>query len=120
MPTKDALQAELDSTREELVKVKGKTGRVSLSKREERKPIEKPLRFFIINPSGTMHEVDQEHARWRLGQLGWTMATKEQVVEFLKVGGNQTAKSPLFEPFSPDPEGIEMPEGFSPSDLESA
>jgi hypothetical protein len=63
-----------------------------------------PKRYFIVNPAGAIHEVDREHARWRLGQVGFRMATPAEVAELDARSGEQRADSPICARWSPDPD----------------
>lgn len=66
------------------------------------------LRYFVVNRAGAVHEVTQDHARERLGQVGWRMATKEEVQAYINRGGNQRHDDPIAPPWSPEPEPIEL------------
>lgn len=63
-----------------------------------------PRRYFIVNPKGTIHEVDREHARERLRIAGWRVATAEEIAAYDAAGGNQVAGKPLAKPWQPDPD----------------
>lgn len=67
-----------------------------------------PLRYFIVNPAGTVHEVTDDHARMRLQQVGWRQATKEEVQEYLNRNGNQRFDNPIAPPWTPEPTPIEL------------
>lgn len=69
-----------------------------------------PARYFIINPAGAIHEVTREHAQERLAQPGYRKATKADVDRLLAAGGNQRAGEPLVEPWSTEPDAIELDE----------
>lgn len=60
-------------------------------------------RYFIVNPKGTIHECDADHAKWRLGQIGYRQATLEEVRELMARGGNQRFDDPICDPWSPEP-----------------
>lgn len=60
-------------------------------------------RYFIVNKSGTIHEVDAEHAQMRLAQPGFRLATLEEVKELMARGGNQRCDDPICEPWSTKP-----------------
>lgn len=66
------------------------------------------MRYFIVNPSGAVHEVTAEHARTRLQQVGWRQATKEEVQEYLNRSGNQRFDDPIAPPWTPEPTPIEL------------
>lgn len=59
---------------------------------------QEPKRYFIINPAGAVHEVDREHARWRLKQPGFRMADQAEVDAYLKQPV-QRADRPIATPF---------------------
>ncbi|MCK6629350.1 MAG: hypothetical protein L6R45_29760 [Anaerolineae bacterium] len=66
-------------------------------------------RYFIVNPAGAVHEVDYEHARWRLGQKkGFRMAEKHEVEAYLNTAV-QVAEKPIARPYTEEPEAIELP-----------
>lgn len=60
--------------------------------------------YYVVNPAGTIHGVDREHARGRLRQAGWRLATAEEVAELTTRGGHQTWDDPICEPWAPEPE----------------
>lgn len=64
--------------------------------------------YYIVNPSGAIHAVSYEHARWRLSQVGYRTATAEEVAEYKARGGNQAHNNPIAAPWSPEP--VEIPE----------
>lgn len=66
---------------------------------------EQASRFYhIVNPAGAIHECDYEHARWRLGMVGWRLASAEELAELTARSGEQRANDPICEPWSPDPD----------------
>lgn len=67
----------------------------------------KPKRFFIVNPAGAVHEVDEAHAKWRLGMAGYRMAAKNEVDTYLSQPIQRFDK-PIAAPFNTEPEGIEL------------
>lgn len=67
-------------------------------------------RYFIVNPAGCIHEVDREHARWRLSIVGWRMATAAEVAQLDAQGGEQRADSPICQPWTPDPDKLIDPD----------
>jgi hypothetical protein len=60
--------------------------------------------YFIVNPSGTIHEVNREHAKSRLSQVGYRMASPEEIKAYQDANGNQKAGRPLAKPWSPEPD----------------
>jgi hypothetical protein len=60
--------------------------------------------YHIVNPSGAIHEVSREHAKSRLSQVGYRMATKAEVELYNEAQGNQRFDRPLCEPWSPEPD----------------
>jgi hypothetical protein len=61
-------------------------------------------RYFIVNKAGAIHEVDREHAKMRLGQIGFRLATPAEIAELDARGGEQRASDPICAPWSPDPD----------------
>lgn len=59
--------------------------------------------FYIVNPKGAIHVVDEQHARWRLKLPGWRLATEDEIKAYIEAGGNQRWDKPLAKPFSADP-----------------
>jgi hypothetical protein len=59
--------------------------------------------YYIVNPAGAVHVVTREHARSRLRQVGYRMATKEEVAAYKKAKV-QVHDQPIAEPWSPEPE----------------
>lgn len=58
-------------------------------------------RYFIVNPRGTIHEVDQAHAEERINaDPRFRMATKAEVELYLNTDV-QTADAPLAAPYVP-------------------
>ncbi len=41
--------------------------------------------YYIVNPKGAVHECTKEHARMRLKQIGWRMATEEEEAKYHEV-----------------------------------
>lgn len=72
-------------------------------------------RYFVVNKAGAIHECDREHARWRLGQVGYRMATPAEVAELAARGGEQRADDPICTPWSPDPDAQIDPDAESPT-----
>jgi len=56
--------------------------------------------YLIVNPAGAMHVVSAEHARSRLKQVGWRMATAEEKAAYKASNGNQRAGRPLAKPYN--------------------
>ena len=65
---------------------------------------EQPRRYFIVNPAGAIHEVDREHARWRLAQPGWRVATPDEIAALAERSGLQVHDRPIAPRWSPDPD----------------
>lgn len=60
-------------------------------------------RYFIVNPAGAGHEVTREHARARLKEVGYRMATSAEVAAYKKAPAHR-GLGPVAEPWSPEPE----------------
>lgn len=63
--------------------------------------IEPEKAYYIVNPKGTIHEVNASHARERLKTVGWRLATSEEIEAYSQSGGNQRFDRPLAAPFMP-------------------
>lgn len=88
------------------------------TKRKAAKQKEQPARYFIVNPAGAIHEVNQAHAQQRLRQPGWRQATTAEVKELLYArGGNQRFDDPICDPWNPAPQPIEGLDGLDLSAL---
>lgn len=59
--------------------------------------------YHLVNPKGAIHQVTREHARERLSQAGWRLATADEIAELEARGGLQVADDPICPPFNPDP-----------------
>lgn len=80
---------------------------------------EKQQFFHIVNPAGAIHVVDRDHARWRLGQVGFRLATADEIAAYEGAGGTQHAGE-LFAPaFSPEPPELpDLPGDEIPDEVE--
>lgn len=58
--------------------------------------------FYLRNPAGAIHSVSRDHARVRLGQLGWDMATDTEIETYL---GQRVQRSdrPIGDKWTADP-----------------
>lgn len=65
-----------------------------------------PRRYFIVNPRGAIHEVEREHARMRLRQAGWRMATAEEIDALAAKNGKQVFDKPIVKPWTGDPDDL--------------
>ena len=65
--------------------------------------------YYIVNKAGAIHEVDYEHAKARLRQVGFRIATAAEVAELAQRGGEQRANDPICAPWSPDPDAFADP-----------
>ena len=67
--------------------------------------------YYLVNPSGAIHQVPDTIARDRLRVAGWRMATKEEISKLFKANGRQVSGKPLCAPWSPvPPEKQELPD----------
>lgn len=65
--------------------------------------------YYLVNPAGAIHNVDKEHARYRLASPGWRLATEAEIV-LLQNTRTQRFDRPLCKPWTPDPdEQIKLP-----------
>lgn len=60
--------------------------------------------YYIVNPAGAIHSVTREHAAGRLRQVGFRMATKDEIAALEHAGGHQVAGKPLAAPHTADPD----------------
>ncbi len=51
--------------------------------------------IYIVNPAGAVHACNRDHARARLKQKGYRVATAEQVAELERRQGHQVADNPI-------------------------
>lgn len=66
--------------------------------------------YYLVNPAGAIHEVDYSHAKNRLRQLGYRMATDEEITIYRETRV-QRADRPIARPWSPEPEpDVEVPD----------
>lgn len=70
---------------------------------------DKPKQYYIVNPKGCLHEVDREHAAWRLSQIGYRLAKPEEIAALNSprggmAPGEQRFEQPIATPWSPDPD----------------
>ena len=63
--------------------------------------------YYLVNPSGTIHMVPETLARVRLQEVGWRMATKDEISTLFRRKGLQTTKSRIAKPWSPEPPVIQ-------------
>lgn len=69
----------------------------------------KPKRYFIVNPAGTIHEVTYAHAKQRLKEVGFRMATADEVKQYQGAKA-QLWDAPIAKPWTPEPEPEAEPE----------
>jgi hypothetical protein len=56
---------------------------------------EQPPRFFVVNPTGAVHEVTEAHLWELVRQPGWRVASKDDIAELELRDGEQTADDPI-------------------------
>lgn len=59
--------------------------------------------YYLVNPAGAIHSVSKEHARVRLAQVGWRLATDEEIAVYLGQRV-QRADRPIAPAWTPDPD----------------
>jgi hypothetical protein len=64
----------------------------------------KPKEYWLVNPAGAIHSVSREHAKERMKNAGWRIATPAEVEELKRRKGIQLFDDPICKPWSPDPE----------------
>ncbi|MBN1991352.1 MAG: hypothetical protein JW953_01515 [Anaerolineae bacterium] len=69
-------------------------------------------KYYLVNPSGTIHVVTREHAETRLKQTGYRLATKTEIAAYEKTK-IQSLKTRLAKPWKPElePETVLPDEG---------
>lgn len=66
--------------------------------------------FYIVNRGGAVHTVTRANARARLAQVGYRLATDEEIKEYLE-RPVQRHKNPIAPPWTPEPDlAIELEE----------
>lgn len=58
--------------------------------------------IWMVNPAGALHQCTVDHARERMGLVGWRKATESEIAELKKRRGFQRFDDPVAKPFSPD------------------
>lgn len=58
--------------------------------------------FYIVNPSGAVHNCTEEHCRWRLQDARYRLAEDAEIQRFQEAT-IQRASTPIAEPWSPEP-----------------
>ena len=67
--------------------------------------------YYLVNPSGTVHNMPATLAKDRLKEVGWRMATKDEIATLFRRKGLQTTKSRIAPKWSPEPPQIqELPD----------
>lgn len=76
--------------------------------------------YYLVNPSGTIHECTREHAKMRLKQVGYRLASGAEFKKYqdLKADAERRKKPftqdwehPICKPWSPEPDvEVELPE----------
>jgi len=59
--------------------------------------------YYIVNPAGTIHVVTYDHAKNRLRQVGYRLATDEEIAVYEETH-IQRFDRPIARPWSPEPE----------------
>ena len=59
-------------------------------------------KYYIVNPSGTVHQVNRDHASRRLRQVGFRLATKAEIAKLKRAKGKQTTRKRIAEPWAPE------------------
>lgn len=67
--------------------------------------------YYLVNPSGTVHNLPETLARERLRIAGWRMATKKEIAALFKRRGIQNTKSRIVPKWEPEAlEDQELPD----------
>lgn len=59
--------------------------------------------FYIVNPAGAVHTVDRDHCKYRLRQVGYRLATEDEIKAY-QSQRVQRPKNPIAPPWSPEPD----------------
>lgn len=59
--------------------------------------------YYLVNPAGAIHSADKDHAKWRLADAGWKLATEQQIAVYLQQPV-QRHNSPIAPVWTPDPD----------------
>ncbi len=59
--------------------------------------------FYIVNPAGAVHTVARAHCKARLRQVGFRLATDDEIKTYLGQRV-QHHKTPIAQPWNPEPE----------------
>lgn len=51
--------------------------------------------LYVVNPSGAVHDVTEEHARELLRNPGWRVATQAEIDQLAAQHGHQEADNPI-------------------------
>lgn len=62
-----------------------------------------PRQYFIVNPAGAVHECDRDHARMRLRQVGYRMATPGEIKAY-KAAPAHKGLGPVADRWTPEPD----------------
>lgn len=66
-------------------------------------PAEIDREYFIVNPAGAVHGVTREHAKERLRQIGYRMATPAEIAKYQEQD-IQDYRYPIAPRWAPDPD----------------
>lgn len=59
--------------------------------------------YYIVNPAGAVHTATRDHARERLGQVGYRKATPAEIEKY-KATAIQRSDRPIAKPFTVEPD----------------
>lgn len=62
--------------------------------------------YWIVNKSGTVHNCDRDHARWRLTQIGYRPATPDEIAKYLDLKGSQHSRQRIAKPHKQEIEEV--------------
>lgn len=57
--------------------------------------VEEKKLYYIVNPAGAIHTCDRDHARLRLTQKGYRLATPDECTELQRRNGHQVYDHPI-------------------------
>ena len=71
--------------------------------------------YYLVNKSGTIHNLPETLARERLQLAGWRVATKEEIAELFRRKGIQNTKSRICKKWLAEPPKVqELPDHPKP------
>ena len=83
--------------------------------------------LYVVNPSGAVHDVTEEHARELLRNAGWRVATQAEIDQLAAQHGHQEADNPIAARWEPrltsddgEAESIDLADGVDDQEAATA